>query len=75
MSIVREAFSPSKNYKVEITKRNDGKFEINVYFWDDEWETWISKTSMLSLTDSEERALLIAIEELRNISGENIEPI
>lgn len=42
LELVKEIYSPSKSYKVEINKRlKDGLLEFDVYFWDSEWETWL----------------------------------
>jgi hypothetical protein len=71
---VKEIYSPSKSYKVEINKRlKDGLLEIDVYFWDSEWETWLQKSTGFSLTDNINSALAIAKEKLKVYSGEIIE--
>ena len=72
--LVKEIYSPSKKYKIEINKRlRDGLLEIDVYCWDSEWESWLQKSSGFSLTDNINSALEIAKEKLRVISGEKIE--
>ncbi|MGG2134560.1 hypothetical protein AB1284_25090 [Bacillus sp. S2(2024)] len=72
--IVKEIFSPSKKYKVQIIKRKDIFFTTEVYMWQEDcgYEFWSPITGGLSLIDTEERAIPIAIEELRNYSGEFI---
>lgn len=74
LELVKEIYSPSKTYKVEINKRlRDGLLEIDVYFWDIEWETWLQKSTGFSLTDNINNALAIAKEKLQVYSGEIIE--
>ncbi|USK72185.1 hypothetical protein [Peribacillus asahii] len=74
LELVKEIYSPSKSYKVEINKRlKDGLLEINVYFWDSEWETWLQKSTDFTLTDNINSALEIAKEKLKVYSGEIIE--
>jgi hypothetical protein len=72
--VVKEIFSPSKQYKVQIINRKDNIFSTEVYMWQDDCgiEFWSPITRGLSLIDTEERAITIAIEELRNYSGEFI---
>jgi hypothetical protein len=42
LELVKEIYSSSKAYKVEINKRSrDGLLEIDAYFWDSELETWL----------------------------------
>lgn len=72
--LVKEIYSPSKEYKVEINKRSkDGLLEIDVYFWDSEWETWLQTLTGFSLTDNIDSAITIAKEKLKVCSGEIIE--
>ena len=74
LELVKEIYSPSKSYKVEINKRlKDGLLEIDVYFWDSEWETWLQKSTGFSLTDNINSAVEIAKEKLKVYSGEIIE--
>jgi hypothetical protein len=74
LELVKEIYSPSKAYKVEINKRlRDGLLEIDVYLWDSEWETWLQKSNGISLTDNINSALEIAMEKLKVYSGEIIE--
>jgi hypothetical protein len=72
MEIVKKIISPSKHYKAEIIKRNDELFHIEIYVWEEEWECWSRTTRNLSLIDTKEHAINIAIEELHNRTGENI---
>ncbi|SMQ77828.1 hypothetical protein SAMN05444673_3092 [Bacillus sp. OV166] len=72
--LVKEIYSPSKAYKGEINKRlRDGLLEIDVYFWDSEWETWLQKSTGFSLTDNLNSAMANANEKLKAYSGEIIE--
>jgi hypothetical protein len=74
LELVKEIYSPSKAYKVEINKRlRNGLLEIDVYFWDSEWETWLQKSTGFSLTDNINSAVEIAKEKLKVYSGEIIE--
>lgn len=80
--IVKELFTPSKEYKAEIIKRNDGLFEYRVYHWTreevpeygytSEWY-WDPITTTLSLTDTKANAVKLALQELHQHSGEEIE--
>lgn len=74
MEVVREIISPSKQCKAEIIRRNDGMFHVEIFTWENEWECWSRVTRNLSLTDTKERAVEIAIEELRNRAGEDVTP-
>lgn len=71
--VVREYFSPSKRYKVEIIKRKDGLYTTEVYRWMEDcgYEFWSSINQGFSLIDSEEHARKIAIEQLRVYAKEN----
>lgn len=76
--IVKLFFSPSKNYKVEIIKRTDGLYttEVSRWFeWDEEYayEYWSPIKQGLSLIDTEESAIIIGIEQLKELSGEIID--
>ena len=74
LELVQEIYSPSKVYKVEINKRSrDGLLEIDAYFWDGEWETWLQTSTGFSLTDDIDSAMAIAKEKLKVCSGEIIE--
>lgn len=70
--VVRELYSPSKQYKVEIIKRKDGLYTTEVYRWMEDcgYEFWSSINQGFSLIDSEEHAEKIAIEQLKIYSGE-----
>ncbi|MGE1126421.1 hypothetical protein [Bacillus wiedmannii] len=70
--VVREYFSPSKQYKVQIIKRKDGLYTTEVYRWMEDcgYEFWSSINQGFSLIDSEEHARKIAIEQLRVYSSE-----
>ncbi|HDR3495922.1 TPA: hypothetical protein QCN48_001264 [Bacillus toyonensis] len=72
--VVREYFSPSKQYKAQIIKRKDGLYTTELYRWmeDSGYEFWSSINQGFSLIDSEEHARKIAIEQLKGCSGENI---
>ncbi|PEK28193.1 hypothetical protein [Bacillus wiedmannii] len=70
--VVRELYSPSKQYKVEIIKRKDGLYTTEVYRWMEDcgYEFWSSINQGFSLIDSEDHARKIAIEQLRVYSKE-----
>jgi len=70
LETIREFFSPNQKHKSVIYKREDGLFQVDVFFWDDEWRTWLFESHGLSLTDTEANAEKIALENLRNCSGE-----
>ena len=77
IEVVKEMLSPSKKYKVEIIKRNDGLYTTQVskwLEWDDEYayEYWSPIKQGVSLIDTEESAIKIGIEQLKECSGENI---
>ncbi|ANV74269.1 hypothetical protein PDQ36_28865 [Bacillus cereus] len=65
--IIKELYSPSKQYKVEIIKRKDGLYTTEVYRWMEDcgYEFWSSINQGFSLIDSEDHARKIAIEQLR----------
>ncbi|MGA5681361.1 hypothetical protein ACPCHR_27450 [Bacillus bombysepticus] len=65
--VVREYFSPNKQYKVQIIKRKDGLYTTEVYRWMEDcgYEFWSSINQGFSLIDSEENARKVAIEQLR----------
>lgn len=69
--VVREYFSPSKQYKVQIIKRKDGLYTTEVCRWMEEcgYEFWSSINQGFSLIDSEEHAEKLAIEQLRVYNG------
>lgn len=70
--VVREYFSPSKQYKAQIIKRKDGLYTTEVYRWMEDcgYEFWSSMSQGLSLIDCEEQAEVVAVEQLKVYSGE-----
>lgn len=68
--VVRELYSPSEQYKVEIIKRKDGLYTTEVYRWMEDcgYEFWSSINQGFSLIDNEEHARKIAIEQLKGCS-------
>jgi hypothetical protein len=73
MEVVKEFFSADKNYKAEILRGKDGLFQVYTYIWDAEWETWLQNNRGVSLADTEQSAIIAAIEYLRNLTGMEIE--
>ena len=73
-SFIKEILSPSNHYKVKITKRRDGLFTTEVYRWQEDcgYEYWSPIKQGLSLIETEESAVSIAVELLREYSGEII---
>ncbi|MCU5065485.1 hypothetical protein [Bacillus pacificus] len=69
--VVREYFSPSKQYKAQIIKK-DGLYTTEVYRWMEDcgYEFWSSMSQGLSLIDCEEQAEEVAVEQLKVYSGE-----
>ena len=69
--VVREYFSPSKQYKVQIIKRKDSLYTTEVYrgMEDCGYEFYSSMSKGMSLIDDEEHAKRIAVEQLRAYSG------
>lgn len=81
--VVHVIYSPSEIYKVKIIKRNlDGLYTFKIHKWIehdpdiqtimDEEGFWGPLPSQTSLSDTAERAIQLAVEDLRNESGENI---
>ncbi len=72
--VVKEYFSPSQQYKVQIIKRKDDLYTTEVYRWMEDcgYEFWSSINQGFSLIDNEEHARKIAIEQLKGCSGENL---
>ncbi|HDR7068267.1 hypothetical protein OCF57_28740 [Bacillus cereus] len=72
--VVKEYFSLSQQYKVQIIKRKDDLYTTEVYRWMEDcgYEFWSSINQGFSLIDSEERARNIAIEQLKVYSGEKL---
>lgn len=73
MKIISEIFSQNRKYKAEVVKREDGLYHVDIYEWDEEWETWLQVTKGFSLTDTEENASKIAIKKLRTYTGETLQ--
>lgn len=73
--IIKEILSPSGNYKAQVIKRPDGLFSTEVCMWEEDcgYEFWGPIKSGLTLVDTEQNAIKIAIEQLREHSGETIE--
>lgn len=71
--VIKEVLSPSNQYKVQIIKREDHLFTTEIYIWQEEcgYEYWCPVKKGLSLIDTEEKALTLAIEQLKDVSGEN----
>ncbi|HFK1711816.1 TPA: hypothetical protein ACGXNW_005653 [Bacillus mycoides] len=69
--VIREYFSPSKLYKVQIIKRKDGLYTTEVYRWMEDcgYEFWSSMSRGVTLIDNEKHAQGIAIEQLRAYSS------
>ncbi|MDQ0876038.1 hypothetical protein QFZ77_004697 [Paenibacillus sp. V4I3] len=81
--IIREVYSPSRNYKAVIIKREkDGLYESKIYMWFthdqdirkmlDEEGYWGIVSHYKSLFDTETNALKVAIEDLHSTSCEKI---
>ncbi|MFJ8459424.1 hypothetical protein ACIQ57_09865 [Lysinibacillus xylanilyticus] len=72
--VLKEMLSPSNQYKVEIIKRQDGLFTTEVYMWQEDcgYEYWSPVKKGLSLIETEEGAVTLAIDHLREYSGEII---
>lgn len=72
--VVKEYFSQSKLYKVQIIKRKDGLYTTEVYRWMEDcgYEFWSAINQGFSLIDSEENAQKIAVEQLRVYSGKTL---
>lgn len=72
--VLKEMLSPSNQYKVQIIKRKDGLFTTEVYMWQEDcgYEYWSPIKKGLSLIETEEGAVTLAIDHLREYSGEII---
>ncbi|MFJ6265730.1 hypothetical protein [Lysinibacillus xylanilyticus] len=72
--VLKEMLSPSNQYKVQIIKRKDGLFTTEVYMWQEDcgYEYWSPIKKGLSLIETEESAVTLAIDHLREYSGEII---
>lgn len=73
--IVKCIYSPSKKYRVQVIKRNDGIYSTAVHYWMREFgqEFWTTVSTGLSLIGSKDSAEVIAKEQLRDHSLERIE--
>ncbi len=61
LELVKEIYSPSKAYKVGISKRSrDELLEMHAYCWDCELEVWLPISTGFSLTDNIDSAMAIA---------------
>lgn len=69
MEVVKEIISPNKQYKAEIVRRIDGLFSIEILRWyEDEWfDGWTPIRDNISIIDTSEHAIEIALEKLRNL--------
>ncbi|MFJ5563098.1 hypothetical protein [Lysinibacillus xylanilyticus] len=72
--VLKEMLSPSNQYKVQIIKRKDGIFTTEVYMWQEDcgYAYWSPIKKGLSLIETEESAVTLAIDHLREYSGEII---
>lgn len=72
--VIKEILSPSGQYKAQIIKREDGLFTTEVCMWQEDrgFEYWSPIKRGLTLVDTEKNAIKIAIEQLREHSGESI---
>lgn len=72
--VLKEIMSPSNQYKVQIIKRRDGLYTTEVYMWQEDcgYEFWSPIKKGFSLIETEEVAVTLAIEQLRQYSGEII---
>lgn len=74
MEVVKEIISQNKQYKAEIIRRIDGVFSIEIFIWhEDEWfDCWEPIRDNVSIIDTSKHAIEIALEKLRNLTGEDI---
>ncbi len=69
-------FSLNDRYKVSISKGNDGNYRVTTYEWthfegySDEWLHYWEEIYGPSITDNEETAKSIAIDEIKRLTGE-----
>lgn len=72
--LLKEILSPSNQYKVQISNRKDGLYTTEVFMWKEEYgyEYWSPIKKELTLAQTEEGAMSLAIEHLREYSGEII---
>ncbi|MCA0173245.1 hypothetical protein LCD38_15305 [Bacillus sp. RAR_GA_16] len=73
--VVKQIYSPSKKYRAQIIKRNDGIYSTAIHYWMRECgeEFWSPVSTGFSLIGSKDSAEVVAIEQLRNHSLERIE--
>ncbi|MFT9819277.1 hypothetical protein [Lysinibacillus sp. NPDC056185] len=72
--MIKEMMSPSNQYKVQIIKKRDRLYTTEVYMWQEDcgYEFWSPIKIGLSLIETEEGAVILAIEHLREYSDEII---
>ncbi|WP_042473130.1 hypothetical protein [Bacillus ndiopicus] len=72
--VLKEMLSPSNQYKVQIIKRRDGFYTTEVYKWleDIGYSYWSPIKKGLTLIETAEGAEILALEHLREYSGEMI---
>lgn len=70
MEVIKEIYSLNKDYMAEVVRRKDGLYQVYVFVWDDEWDTWLQVTEGLSLTDNLQCAIGFAVEQLKNCGVE-----
>lgn len=72
--VVKEIMSQNKLYKAEIIKRTDGLFSFEIFRWyeDELVDGWSLITRGVPLIHAMEQAIEITLEELRNLTGEDI---
>jgi hypothetical protein len=58
VSLVEESFSPRQRWKTTIEKRDDGLLQVFLWRWSE--NTWVMATLGGSITDTVERARVIA---------------
>lgn len=70
--LIKEIMSQSNQYKVQIIKRKDGLYTIEVFMWQEEYgyEYWRPIKKDLTLVETEEGAIALAIEHFSVYSGE-----
>ena len=73
MEIVKEILSRNQTYKAEIIEQEDGSLRVEIFEWINEYglECWSRFTRGVHIADTIPRATVIALEELKNITGED----
>lgn len=80
-TVVEELLSPTGHYKAQVSARSDALFEVAVFRWRHEIVPgvgevcdpfWCPIPQPVTLVDTQSRARGIALELLRNASGEFI---